>query len=312
MLYLLFATVSTVYDGDEGSVVAYFDQELRWHKLFFKRFTEWTDDPTLATICSFDLFERDDPPEYFAPPVGCEVREARDDELPATCTLTRAHLPQITADAFDVHPTSIRRTTTSREHRGRQVLVLRQDGPLAGVALCDTGDPNVSLFNIVNMAQIYLRMGARTPSTDAQRALISAARAFYAARSPAGPMLVSPPGTLRGAAEPGTRLVEKMGCIVSDDFGLADPGAIGACKIARRGQGALAPVNSRKRELRGCASKTMTCWPRTKRRRARFRRTIYRLRRRRRSVKCRSVGKGGFDVGIWAAGGAMQIITINR
>jgi hypothetical protein len=33
MLYLLFATVPTVYDGDEGSVIAYFDQELRCEEL---------------------------------------------------------------------------------------------------------------------------------------------------------------------------------------------------------------------------------------------------------------------------------------
>jgi hypothetical protein len=220
VLYLFVATVPTVFDGVEASVVAYFDQELRWHKLFFKRFTEWTNNPSLATICSFDRFERDDPPGDFSPPEGCEVRQARDEELLGTCTLVRAHLPQITADAFDIHPTSVRRVTTTREQRGRHVLVLRQGGNLAGVALCETGDPNASLFNLVNIAQIYLRTGRSAPPPGAQRALVHAVRLFYAARGVQRPLIVSPPGTLDGAAEPGTRLAEKMGCIVVTGRGL--------------------------------------------------------------------------------------------
>lgn len=217
VLYLFVATAPAVYDGFDASVVAYFDQELRWHKLFFKRFTDWTNNSSLATICSFDRFERDDPTvpsDVVSAPTGCEVREARDDELLGICTLIRAHLPRITADAFDIHPTGVRRVTTTCEQRGRHLLVLRQGGKLAGVALCETGNPNASLFNLVNMAQIYLRTGRNAPSADAQRALAGAVRLFYAERGLKRPLIVSPPGTFDGAAEPGTRLAERMGCIV--------------------------------------------------------------------------------------------------
>jgi hypothetical protein len=219
-LYLFLATVPAVYDGPQSSMVAYFDQELRWHKLFFKRFTEWTNDPSLATICTFDRFERDDATEHFAPTAGCEMHEVRDEELLETCTLVRAHLPQIVADAFDVNPADVHRPASAPGRRGRHVLVLRQYGELTGAALCETGDARVSLFNIVNMAQIYLRTGRNAPSTDAQRALISAVRAFYASRNVERPLVISPPGTLNGAAEPGTRLAEKMGCIVVTGRGL--------------------------------------------------------------------------------------------
>lgn len=212
-LYLFMAAIPTIHDGQSGSILAYFDPRLRWHNLFFGRFTEWTNDPSLSVICAFDRFERDAPREAFDSPAGCEVREACREELPAVCTLVRAHLPQIVGDAFDVHPANLRRGARAPE-RGRHVLVLRQGGELAGAALCDTGDPTVSLFNIVNMAQIYVCTGSRAPSPDAQRALVSACRAFYEARNVNRPLIVSPQDTLRGAAEPGTHLAETMGCIV--------------------------------------------------------------------------------------------------
>jgi hypothetical protein len=220
LLYLFVAAVPTIYDGYESSIVAYFDQNLRWHKLFFKRFTEWANDAAVATIVGFDRFERDDSPDGVVQPEGCEVREALEPELLAACTLARAHLPEITAEAFDLNPTSIRRIPTKREQRGRHVLVLRQKGTLAGIALCETGDPNTSLFNLVNLAQIYLRTGRSAPSTDAQIALVSAVRSFYAARGVRRPLIVAPPGTLNGEAEAGTRLAETMGCIVVNGRGL--------------------------------------------------------------------------------------------
>ena len=79
--------------------------------------------PSLATIFTFDRFERDEMHEGFNVPAGCEVREARDEELWPACILVRAHLPPITADALDVNPADLSRPTRPPE-RGRPPCAL--------------------------------------------------------------------------------------------------------------------------------------------------------------------------------------------
>jgi len=220
MLYSMLTSVPVIYDGLRASAMAYFDLDLRWHQLFFQDFIRWIDAPDLACIFAFDRFEREAPPEPFAPPAGYEIRLASEADLVGCSALIRAQLPSITAEALDTHPADLRRPPVRRGYRGREVLVLLRDGQLVGVALCETGAPSLSLFNIVNMAQLYVARGGRAPSAPAQRALISAARAFYTLRKIANPLLIAPAGTLQHDAEPGTRWAESMGSFVVTGRGL--------------------------------------------------------------------------------------------
>jgi hypothetical protein len=219
-LYAMAASVPSVYHGTTACALAYFNQAHRWHQVFFQQFVAWLNDPSLATICSFDRFERELPPEDFEAP-GCEVRHARSDhELVQAATLVRAHLPEVTADALDIHPGELQRAPEQLRDRGREVLMLYEHGELVGVALCDLGDPDLSLFNLFNMGQLYVRTGRLTPSSQAQRMLAAKVRHIYATHGIERSMLVAPADTLEHSVEPDTRWVERMGCLVIADRGL--------------------------------------------------------------------------------------------
>jgi hypothetical protein len=219
-LYAMGASVPTVYHGRGVRALAYFNPKRRWHQVFFQSFVSWLNDPSAVTICYFDRFERELAPEPFEAP-GCEVRSASSaSELMRIAALVRSQLDETVADAFDIHPGELQHLTVERGNRGREVLTLYENGEIVGAGLCDLGDPNLSLFNLFNMGQIYLRAGRRAPSPVAQRVLVSKMRQLYAQRGVEHPLLVAPANTLDHAVEPGTRCVESMGCLVITDLGL--------------------------------------------------------------------------------------------
>jgi hypothetical protein len=214
------ATVPSLYQGAGVRALAYFNPERRWHQLFFHSFLAWLNDPALATLCYFDRFERDLPWEDFDAP-DCEVRSASGErELMSATAIVRGHLPETIAEALDIHPGELRRPTVRFEERGREVLTLYEHGQLVAVCLCELGDPDLSLFNLFNIAQVYVRTGRHAPSRAAQRMLVAKARAVYSARGVDDPLIIAPRDTLPRELEPGTRWVESMGCVVIADRGL--------------------------------------------------------------------------------------------
>jgi hypothetical protein len=217
-IYLHIAAFPSLVDGDDAMMVGYYDRRRPWHQRFFSGFVDWLRDPALAVTFLLDRFERDgaDPPACPAPDhvdVGAPLAHER---APAAA-LVRAQLSPLVAAALDIHPD---RLTTdrlnesyafTRYQRGRHALVLRMAGELAGVALCETGSRELSLFNLFNMAQVFVLPIADIP---AQLALLAAVRAFYSAQGERNPMIVSPPRTLDATRETGTVLAETMGMIV--------------------------------------------------------------------------------------------------
>lgn len=226
-IYLHIATYPTLVDGDDAMMVGYFDRNRPWHQRFFSGFARWVDSPQLAVTIGLDRFERrahERVPLTVAPYVN--VRVASPDDLVAASQLVRSHLPPLIADALDIRPECLTvaalnpRYEGTRYHRARVALVLRVRERLAGVALCESGSRELSIFNLFNMAQVFLTTGADAPSDDAQLALLSAVREFYASRGVEDPILVAPPGTLKAALEPGTFLAETMGMIAWSGRGL--------------------------------------------------------------------------------------------
>lgn len=226
-IYLHIATYPTLVDGDDAMMVGYFDRNRPWHQRFFSGFARWVDSPQLAVTIGLDRFERrahERVPVAMAPHVSVSV--ASPEDLAGTTQLVRSHLPPLIADALDIRPQCLTATALHPRyvgtgyHRGRVALVLRVNGGLAGVALCETGSRELSIFNLFNMAQVFLRTGAEAPGDDAQLALLSAVREFYAGRGITDPILVAPPGTLKAELEPGTFLAETMGMIAWSGRGL--------------------------------------------------------------------------------------------
>jgi hypothetical protein len=121
---------------------------------------------------------------------------------------------------LDIHPSTLQTDAlhpsyrNSRYVRRREVLSLRVDGEFCGVALCEVGSRDISLFNLFNMAFVFLRTGEHAPSVAAQLALLTQVRALYTAGGEHNPLIVAPAGTLAAAQEPGTVLAETMGMIL--------------------------------------------------------------------------------------------------
>src|SRR5439155_17584851 len=217
-LYGLISTLPALVHGAHTAIIGYFNRKRSWHQLSLQDFVDWIDDPAQAVVTSLDRFERaSDAPDIEIPPIaGVEVGEARPDEILAASALARAQLPRIAADAFDIDP---RRLVTdhlgaSGSKRARRALVLRLHGRVAGVALCETGPRQLSLFSLFNQAQIFLCPAPAAPPVGAQLALLAAVYRFFRERNVTDPIVVAPVGTLAATADPGTHLEEAMGCVV--------------------------------------------------------------------------------------------------
>lgn len=228
-IYLHIATYPTLVDGDDAMMVGYFDRSRPWHQRFFSGFARWVDSPELAVTIGLDRFERrtaERLPLAVAVAPHVSVGVARKEELDAAAHLVRSHLPSLIANALDINPEYLTIDTLNpryegtRYRRGRVAFVLRENERLVGVALCEIGSRELSIFNLFNMAQVFLATGAGAPSEIGQLALLAAVREFYAGRGVEDPILVAPPGTLKAELEPGTFLAETMGMIAWSGRGL--------------------------------------------------------------------------------------------
>ena len=221
-LYLATSSFPVLMDGPDVTVLGYYDRSKRWHQVFTEAFVRWIGDERLAVIIELDRFERTAgiPAPAAVRPANVDIGPVTPSERVKATAIARGHLPRLYADGMDLEPDLL---TTAQAHpayarydleRGRTTLALRVDGRLVGVACCEYGSRALSLFNLTNMAQIFLHAGAPV-AVPAQLALLSAVREFYAARGVLDPLVVAPPGTLAAEEEPGTHLAERMGCVVN-------------------------------------------------------------------------------------------------
>ena len=91
------------------------------------------------------------------------------------------------------------------------MFALRLRGRLVGVALCETGSPDLSLFDIFNLAQLYLPIGV---SVDLCQVLVDFVRSYYRGLGCSNPLIVTRCATLPSPEALGLEHVETMGCIV--------------------------------------------------------------------------------------------------
>lgn len=224
-LLLGLTTLASLLDGHGTHVIAYYDRSKPYGRVFFEEFAQNVSSGWAAAVTVFDRFERAPVPLAldFDAPTEATVRVAEDRELALIATLVRRHLPPLFAQAMDMEPSLLRKRSlhpayeSSPFERGREVLVLRIGGSLAGVAFCEYTTRDLTLFNTMNLAQVHV-FG---PVSDAaQRLLQYHVRAFYEARGILDPLVVSPPGTFRAELDPHVKLVETMGAIAWSFEGL--------------------------------------------------------------------------------------------
>ncbi len=206
-------------EGDDGYVMAYFDQAKPWHRHFFESFVRWmgnADDSTIADLDRFEAVSRNAIP-LVALPSFVEISEAREEEIPKLVSIVKKNLPPLTARTLDINQDLLRTSVLHPDYvgsgleRSRDILVLRMHGRPIGAALLERGT-GLSLFGLFDMAQFYFDPAGDIP-VAARLQLIERARAWYRERGIINPMLVTPKGSLARDAHKRLKWVETMGLI---------------------------------------------------------------------------------------------------
>lgn len=219
-LYRHFACAPLLSDGEDCYLLGYYDRHLRWHQLFFESFVDWVEDERQAVVLEYDRFEPEPRSELepgWEPPATVLIEYLHPQDRAIAAALVAAHLPQLAIRAFDIDEEHIQQDALHPEYeargveRSRQVLVLRESSEIVGVALCETGNRHLSLFNLLNMGQVYFRPEA---SRAGKKALFLAVRDFYRDHGSHDPVLVSPPGSFPHPQDVGLHKEETMGCII--------------------------------------------------------------------------------------------------
>lgn len=211
-------------DDDHRYAMAWFNREKAWHRVFFDAFAAWMRSDEMVVIAPYDRFERNDSPtpdlETESPGIGETVGDLGPEDRVEAAALAAGQVPALIAGAFDLDPVHVDTPHLCTQHsarglvRGRKGFVIRDGAGVAGIALCETGSRDLSLFNLLNIAHVYLRAGEGAPSSAAQIALLDRVMAYYSERGQSRPIVIAPPGTLTCASRAGFDLVETMGCIV--------------------------------------------------------------------------------------------------
>jgi hypothetical protein len=231
-LYHHFATWPRLEGGEDCLLLGYYNPQRPWHRRLFEDFAARCDPDTECRLLPLDRFlvvppEVEENDTAAAPAIaGLEVSPARPQERSRVAALIAASWPALAVRAFDLGAAALESACLHPEYaaagigRGRQILVVRWQGVVVGAALCETVDGPLSLFNVLNCAQLFFLPGVGVAGAPA-RALTGAVLAFYRQRGVPSPMLVASPGLLPAQPAPGIRRAETMAGIIWTARGLA-------------------------------------------------------------------------------------------
>jgi hypothetical protein len=190
--------------------------------VFFKDFVPWVNDPALSVVVEWDCFERADVCDDaapIAPAVSTDYRVGplEPPELEAATALVRSQLPSLMSDALDLQPERLDCPALNGDvSRARSAIAVRSSRGLLGVALCESGPASASLFNLLNVAQLFLP----DAPPGASDALLCAVLGHYTERGIERPLLFALPGTVSPERQPALRFRERMGAIAHGGAGL--------------------------------------------------------------------------------------------
>ena len=228
-LYLQLTEWTTALaDTQEGYVIAYFDPTKPWHQLMQGAFLKWVGSEELSVTKGLDRLEAIDLDLPLAAVDGriC-VGEASKDELSFAVTLARVHLPKLLADALQMDVEWISTTNLCDEHtsfgldRARVTFVAKVGSRILGTAVCETGARRLSLFNILNVAYVFLVEPMELDLARlAETALLSKVRRYYRDLHVLDPLIVAPEGNVKFAHSAGLTIAETMAAWVTSLDGL--------------------------------------------------------------------------------------------
>lgn len=227
-LYVQAAEWALALTDREAYALSYFDQAKTWHKTMLRDFGAWVGSDALSTITSLDRLEKTGAPR---PPASTNravrVRPCAPEEHAFVAQLARAFLPPLVADGLHVFENTVNvpdlcsHHTTAGLERSRVAFVVEVDGQLEGAAICETGSRTLSLFNILNMAHVFIRRTVAPRHARAvETALLGAVLDFYGARGIDDPLVVTPEGSVGRPESVGLTVTESMGCWVASREGL--------------------------------------------------------------------------------------------
>jgi hypothetical protein len=223
-LYLDVVNWVATLGGNSGYSIAYFDPNKSWHQLLFAGFVDWAGSAALAVMVRLDRFDQKIERPVSAISEDFSIAALQANESAHATALVAKALPRLAIEAMDLTEALIARNLECAQRyaragceRGRYPFALRKSGELVGLALCEVGSPRLSLFNLLNLAQIFVAPDAGDAGQDA---LVNHVRTFYAARGVANPIFVSPPGALTNPDRAGLVLTETMGAIAISAEGL--------------------------------------------------------------------------------------------
>lgn len=227
-LYAQAAEWALALTEDDVFGMSYFDQAKTWHKAMLGDFLRWVGSDALSTITSLDRLERCT--ATAAEPVAdprVHVRLASTGDRRFIAELVRCYLPPLVADALHISEGTIQSGNLCTQHdavgleRSRKAFVVEVDGRLEAAALCETGSRTLSLFNILNMAHVFVkRTTAPHVARSVQVELLRAVLDFYSRRGIWDPVVVTPQGSIAHAKMVGLTIAESMGCWVASREGL--------------------------------------------------------------------------------------------
>lgn len=223
-LYQHFSVWPRLLDGDEALLFGYFNRHRPWHRRMFEDFAAQTTTND-CVIVPFDRYVVDRSAGLSEPATfpGLTVLRLGPVDVAAISELLTGALPPLAVQAFDLQP---ERLLSDCLHpafakygieRGRSALGIRLGGKLVAVALCENCDEPLSLFNVLNAAQVFVAPGA---PEQAGTALVAAVLRYYAERGSPTPLITCLPAALGQRDVAGCRFTETMGCIIWTARGL--------------------------------------------------------------------------------------------
>ncbi|HEX4336869.1 MAG TPA: hypothetical protein VH062_13210 [Polyangiaceae bacterium] len=226
-LYVQAAEWALALSDEQVYGLSYFDQGKSWHQTMLGEFQSWLGSDSLSSITSLDRLERLSTPVPQPPPTRALTREALPSEHAFVSCLARSFLPGLVADGLCITESTVSTQDLCSQHalagleRQRTALVVEIDGRLEAAALCETGSRTLSLFNILNIAHVFVRTdSAPNRSREAQGALLRGVLEFYRARGVTDPLVATPHGSVWFPEDAGLTITESMGCWVASREGL--------------------------------------------------------------------------------------------
>jgi hypothetical protein len=186
LLYDYGATFLDTRRDDMAYMIAYFNQDLPWHRMFFSGFERRMGDPDLAVIHPFR--------RYVVETRGLVLDRIRDrsaigpvgpDDAAEVAAFLAREIPPMALRALDLEGTSLLGDETARRFadRGleweRVVLAQRLAGRLIAVAVCELCTPGLNTFGITDSAKVVCENMPPDEAAVAQRALLASVKRFY-------------------------------------------------------------------------------------------------------------------------------------